>query len=311
MSPRQIRNQTAVLRVDQLEAHPGNVRQVVGNVTELAASIREHGILEPLVVTPLGGDLYRILAGHRRAAAARLAGHDRVPCIVRTFGDVDDAEEIVVMLVENVMRADLGPVEKAQALGRLRDKGLTNTDIARRTGMHVSTVTYHLQLLDLDIDSLEKVRAGEIPVGAAREAVVASRQQARTSAGRPERGRPPVAATAPYFGPSHSLALSVSGICDHTTRPRVPGGIGCGECWELAIRADAAGEPLPMVAIDEVAVARAVHGERVTLSRAERYEAVRRLAERGETPGAIAARLRISGQHVRAHLRALGLEVPA
>lgn len=128
-----------------LAAHPANIRTDLGDVTELAASIRSVGVLEPIVVVPVTADDtdgqngndkksgYRIIAGHRRVAAAISAKTATVPCVVRAdlTGDVD---QLTGMIVENVLRADLTPAEEAAAYAQLAAFDLTPAAIAKRTG---------------------------------------------------------------------------------------------------------------------------------------------------------------------------------
>ncbi len=219
--------------------HADNVRTDVGDLDELTASIRAQGLLQPLVVTPHRRDgHYLILAGHRRAAAARTIPLDNVPCLIR-----DDAggttDHIALMLVENMQRANLTAVEKARAMQRLVDAGENQTQIARRLGLTPSTVNSYLVLLDLTDEELEKVQAGEVTVGHARAAAKASRATRRIDHGRPARGRPPVVEPA-HFTPSHPLAAQVETACNHTSRPYPSRTVSaCGQCWEQAIRDDA------------------------------------------------------------------------
>jgi ParB family chromosome partitioning protein len=226
------------LKVSELIANPANIRANVGDVTELARAIQQQGVLSPLLVTEdpkFRGWL--LLAGHRRLAAAREAGLLAVPCFVHHDVGGDHTEQVVLMLMENVQRKNLTPVEKAKAYGTLRDQGLTPSQIARRTGIHVSSVHTHLALLDLDADSLEAVEDGGLNAGDAIAAVREQRKEARAAEGRPERGRPVVAEPA-HLTWHHPLARAVNGRCEHTTRPK-PGGVGCGQCWEAVIREDA------------------------------------------------------------------------
>lgn len=232
------------LRLHEIVPHAGNVREAVGDVTDLARSIGEHGILQPLVVTehPTEYDRWLLLAGHRRLAAAKEAGLGAVPVVIRHGLEEDQAEQILVMLVENCQRKDLGPVEKAEAFGALRNRGLSVSEIGRRSGLHPSTVSYYLNLLLLPADELEQVRNGEIQSTDAIAAVRVHRQAERQGKSTPKRGRPAIVEP-PHFGPKHPLAATVQETCEHTTRTKV-GRIGCGQCWEEAIRRDAAGDTL-------------------------------------------------------------------
>ena len=137
-----------------------NIRRSVGDVTELAASITAVGILEPLIVVELAEARgYRVVAGHRRLAAAREAGLDYVPVIVRTF---DERARIEAMLVENLMRADLSPLEEATGYQRLVDVGLAQREIAERVGCSQSHVAKRLGLLGLPTEAQKVLDSGGI-----------------------------------------------------------------------------------------------------------------------------------------------------
>jgi ParB family chromosome partitioning protein len=238
MKPRQT---VTHVPIGRLTAHPSNIRDDLGDLTEMARSVAEHGILQPLTVTE---DLEHegkllLLAGHRRLGAACLAKLDVVPVIIRHGLHAED-EQMVVMLVENTQRRDLNPVERAEAYAALRNRGLIITEIARRTGSSIASISYYLRLLDLPDDELEEVRAGERPVSQALAQVRAERQEERLRlAGRPV-GRPKGRATTPYFSDSHPLAKVVRARCNHRGVPKV-GSVGCGACWEQVIRNDVAG----------------------------------------------------------------------
>jgi ParB family chromosome partitioning protein len=132
---------------------------------ELASSIKRHGILQPLVVTP-AGDRYRIVAGERRWRAAQLAKLASVPAIVRTLREL---EELELALVENVQRVDLSPLEQAVSIGRLRQQfSLTLEDIAQRLGKAVPTISNTERLLQLSDDAKKALLAGKISEGHAR-----------------------------------------------------------------------------------------------------------------------------------------------
>jgi ParB/RepB/Spo0J family partition protein len=231
--------QTAtMLPPGSLVPHPNNVRKSVGDISELAASIRQNGLVQPIVVTehPSRAYHYLILAGHRRHAAALRLGMNMVPCLVRH--DVTHmADHLQLMLVENVQRTQLSPIEKAEAIRELMSFGLTQADVARVTGLHASTVNSLTLINELDESSLEAVKTGDLTVGAAQEAVRKERAASRERLGTPERGRP-VQVDPPHFAPKHRLAAAVRELCDHSTRPKV-GSTGCGQCWEAVIRQDA------------------------------------------------------------------------
>lgn len=227
------------VRVDQLTAHPANIRSDVGDLTEMALSVAEHGILQPLTATedPNHDGKLLLLAGHRRLGAAILAKLDVVPVIVR-HGLTDPAEQLIVMLVENTQRKDLNAMDRAEGYGALRNRGLTLTEIAHRTGTHFSTVSYYLNLLLLDEKAREEVRTGTYTAAAAVADVREKRQEARTQAGTPLRGRRPLMGG--WFNTEHRLARIVHTNCTHHDRPQV-GKLGCGPCWEATIVAEAAG----------------------------------------------------------------------
>lgn len=135
--------------VDRISPNPRQPRQSMeqAELEALAASIREHGVLQPILVTETV-DGYQLVAGERRLRAARLAGLDRVPAIVRQLADRDQLE---IALVENLQRADLGPIEEALAFRSLVDEfGMSQEEIAGRVGRARSTIANTLRLLDLD-----------------------------------------------------------------------------------------------------------------------------------------------------------------
>lgn len=144
------------------------------------------------------------------------------------------------MLVENGQRADLDPIEEARALQQLDRAGITKAEIARRVGRHPNWVQQRLMLLTLPPSEQEEVRAGHYSLGHAINIVRAGReaQRQRTNPVARPVGRPKGAKTKPYFGDTHPLAQTVRAACNHIGKPKV-GGVGCGECWEHAIRADA------------------------------------------------------------------------
>ncbi len=136
-----------------------------GAIEELAASIAEQGVLQPLIVTPRG-DRFELVSGERRLRAAKRAGLAEVPVIVR---DVDDREMLEIALVENLQREDLDAIEEAAGYRQLLDQfELTQADLARRVGKSRPAVANALRLLDLPEAVVELVRARELTAGHAR-----------------------------------------------------------------------------------------------------------------------------------------------
>jgi ParB family chromosome partitioning protein len=132
---------------------------------ELAASIREVGVVEPILVRRVGGR-YRLVAGERRWRAAQRAGLKEIPAIQR---DVSDLEAFEIALVENLQRADLNAIEEAEAYEVLvREHGLTQEEVAEKVGKDRSTVANALRLLRLPAEVRELVGAGKLEMGHAR-----------------------------------------------------------------------------------------------------------------------------------------------
>lgn len=154
------------IRLDEIRPNPFQPRQdAKENLDELVNSIREHGVLQPVVVRRRR-DGYELVMGERRFRAAGLAGLTEIPAVVRS---VDDASMLEMALVENVQRRDLNPMEEALAYQRLAtDFGLTHEDIARRVGKDRSTVSNSLRLLSLPFKVRDALAAGQITAGHAR-----------------------------------------------------------------------------------------------------------------------------------------------
>lgn len=138
---------------------------------ELAESIRENGVIQPLIVRKENGG-FEIVAGERRWRAAKIAKLDKLPVVVRTATDQDVAE---LTLIENIQREDLNPIEEAEAYEKLVERfGLTHEEIARKTGKNRSAVTNQLRLLRLSENAKENLVSGSITVGHARALLAAS-----------------------------------------------------------------------------------------------------------------------------------------
>jgi ParB family chromosome partitioning protein len=132
-----------LMPIDQLEANPNQPRQVMGDLSELMASIAEKGIIEPIIVRQRGAR-FQIVAGERRYQAAVQVGLREIPVVIR---EVDDNEIIEIALIENIQRKDLTPFEESEALQALAAKcNYTHEDMARRLGKSRTAITESLTL---------------------------------------------------------------------------------------------------------------------------------------------------------------------
>ena len=151
------------------------------NLAELAASITEHGILQPLIVSKDAvTGMYTLIAGERRLRAAKMVGLEKVPVIVRT---VNEQQRLVEALIENIQRADLSPLESARGFQQLGDEfNLTHDEIAAQVGKSRTTVTNTLRLLKLPALVQEALATGKISEGHARALLGLPNDQAMTAA---------------------------------------------------------------------------------------------------------------------------------
>lgn len=152
----------------QLQANPHQPRKHFDEaaLSELAASIKRHGIIQPLVVTPVKNGKHTIVAGERRWRASQQAGLETVPAIVR---ERQEHEQLEVALIENVQRVDLSPLEQAASIEALRQQfSLSYDDIAQRLGKAISTISNIARLLNLPASAREALTKGEITEGHAR-----------------------------------------------------------------------------------------------------------------------------------------------
>jgi ParB family chromosome partitioning protein len=198
-----------MLPIEQLDPNPTQPRQVMGDLSELMASIAEKGVIEPLVVRQRGGR-FQIVAGERRYQAAVQIGLREVPVVIR---DADDHEAIELALVENLQRKDLTPFEEADALHSLGQRcSYTHDELARKLGKSRTAITESLALVKLpeevrnlcrlaDISSksllLEIVRQGDVPKMMALVERITSRQnttreEVRRTTAKAKPGRPRV-----------------------------------------------------------------------------------------------------------------------
>lgn len=146
----------------------------------LAASIQEHGLLQPLIVTQQGPERYQLIAGERRWQAARLAGLDRVPAIVK---EATPQQILELALVENIQRADLNPLEEASAFRQLVEEfGLTQEQVAERVGKSRVAVTNTLRLLRLPAEVKQALADGTVQEGHARALLALPTPEAQVAA---------------------------------------------------------------------------------------------------------------------------------
>ncbi|HUH38440.1 MAG TPA: ParB/RepB/Spo0J family partition protein [Spongiibacteraceae bacterium] len=149
-------------------------------LADLAASIKAQGVMQPIMVRPIGGDRYEIIAGERRWRASQLAGLDTVPVVVR---DVPDEAAIAMALIENIQREDLNPMEEALALARLqREFELTHQEIADAVGKSRTTVTNLLRLTSLREEVQRMLEHGDLEMGHARALLALQAEQQTATA---------------------------------------------------------------------------------------------------------------------------------
>ena len=154
--------------LSQISANPYQPRQIFDDsqLAELTDSVRQHGILQPVIVKRTGIESYELVAGERRFRAAREADLASIPAVIHDYAPKQMLE---VALIENLQREDINPVDAAHAYQRLRmEFGLTQELIAKRVGKAQSTIANTLRLLGLPKEILESVRRGEISEGHAR-----------------------------------------------------------------------------------------------------------------------------------------------
>lgn len=165
------------VRLNDIEPNKNQPRKTFDEaaIAELAESIKEHGLLQPILVRPLMGGTYQIIAGERRWRACRLAELDSVPVIVK---EMDDRLTMEVSIIENLQREDLNPVEEAQGFKTLIDTyGLTQEEAAKRVGKSRSAIANALRLLSLGDDALEALSKGKITVGHAKAILSADEEK--------------------------------------------------------------------------------------------------------------------------------------
>src|SRR5215218_5646424 len=161
------------LPLDLIAPNPNQPRRIFEEqpLVALADSVKERGVLQPVLVRPLPGGRYELVAGERRWRAAQLAGLTEIPAVVRDRGD---AEALEVALIENMARQDLNPVDEARACAALVEElGLTREDVGRRVGRSRVAVSNLMRLLDLPDEALELIAQGSLTEGHGRALLLA------------------------------------------------------------------------------------------------------------------------------------------
>ena len=135
-------------------------------LNDLVASIKEKGVIQPVIVRKTAGNVYQLIAGERRWRSAKLAGLDRIPVIVK---DAAPVEALELALIENIQREDLNPLETAEAFHRLiKDFNLTHDDLSRKVGKDRATVTNYIRILKLPANIRKWIAEGSLSIGHAK-----------------------------------------------------------------------------------------------------------------------------------------------
>jgi ParB family chromosome partitioning protein len=226
-----------LIPIDLIDPNPNQPRQVMGDLSELIASITEKGIIEPLVVRPRG-DRFQIVAGERRYQASVQAGLQELPVVIR---DVDETEMLELALIENLQRKDLTPFEESEALhGLAASCGYTHEDLARRLGKSRTSVTESLALAAMPEEVRNLCRLADISAKSLLLQVVrqetpekmtaliekiagqggATRQQLREAVAKPKAGRPKHYVFA-YRPPTKAFNLKISFAKSRASRDEV------------------------------------------------------------------------------------------
>ena len=166
------------LAVELIAPNPNQPRRAIDpeSLEALASSLGEQGVLQPVLVRPRAGG-YELIAGERRWRAAKLAGIERIPALVRPTGD---AETLELALIENMAREDLNPVEEARACAALAEElGLTREEIGRRVGRSRVAISNLVRLLELPDDVLEMLEQGALSEGHGRALLMVEDHEAR------------------------------------------------------------------------------------------------------------------------------------
>jgi ParB family chromosome partitioning protein len=168
--------------VDQIEANPFQPRSTFDEeaLNELANSIREKGVIQPITVRKIKAERYQIVAGERRWRASKLVGLNKIPAVIRNF---DDQEMLEIALIENIQREDLNPVEEAKAYKEMLDNfDITQADLAKQVGKSRSNVSNMVRLLKLAEKVKNHLKRGTITIGHARALLALEKEAAQIAA---------------------------------------------------------------------------------------------------------------------------------
>ena len=179
VAPKEDQEDLRQVPIDLIAPNPHQPRSSFDEDTllSLAESVRQRGVLQPILVRPVAGGRYELVAGERRWRAARLAALDTVPAIVRPH---DDAASLEVALIENMVREDLNPVDQARACAALVEElGLTREDVGLRVGRSRVAVSNLIRLLDLPDEALALLERGDLTEGHGRALLLAEDQADR------------------------------------------------------------------------------------------------------------------------------------
>ncbi len=172
------------LPIEVIKPNPGQPRTRFNeeSLKSLSDSIEASGVVQPLLVRPLSGGSYEIIAGERRWRAARIAGVKKIPVVIR---DSDEADRLEVALIENMVREDLNPVEEAKACAALvEDLGLSKEDLGKRVGRSRPQISNLIRLLDLPDEVLAMLEQGDLSEGHGRALLQVSDHAARRKLAR-------------------------------------------------------------------------------------------------------------------------------
>ncbi len=153
------------IRVDQIKPNPEQPRGELGDLSSLAASIKERGVILPVAVEgPMPDGFYWLLDGERRWRAAMMAGLETIPAEVRLPNGNDERERLALAVIANMLRQDMSPIEQAQAFRRLIELGYSIAEVAKQVGQHTSGVYLKLRILNLEPEVQELFAKGMLPI---------------------------------------------------------------------------------------------------------------------------------------------------